>query len=167
VRPLEDVNRRLGALFSRGVIRHADVAAGMAAAQAEFLVGETRRVELPQGFGFASNPMPGSEVFAAFADGERDQGIALAFDDRRVRPLDLKPGESVFYGVQARDKPNGHWIKATNDPKPGTIKWRSPRIELRAGQFYVLLDADPAIGAQKGIFDPGAELPLNPGGAAL
>jgi hypothetical protein len=161
-----DVDRRLASLFGRGVVRHADVAAGLASAQAEFYKDETRRVELPQGFGFASSIMPGSEVFAAFGNGERDAGIALAYDDRRYRPLDLKAGESVFYGKGARVAPY-QWLKMTDMPKPGTMKGRAARIELRAGQFYLLLDADPAIGAQKGEWDPAQELPLNPHGAAL
>jgi hypothetical protein len=159
---VQDMNRRLASLFARGVVRHADVQAGLAMAQAEFLKDETRRVELPQGYGFASSLMPGAEVFAGFANGERDAGIALAFDDRRYRPLDLKSGEVILYGVHARQAPNWHWIKFTDQPKPGTIKIRASRIELRAGQFYRLLDSDPAIGERAGIFDPTQELPLAP-----
>jgi phage gp45-like len=45
-------------------------------------------------------------VFAAFANGERDSGIALAFDDRRYRPLDLKSGEVALYGLHTRQGPN-------------------------------------------------------------
>lgn len=157
-----DLNRRLASMFSRGVLRHADVQAGLAAPQAEFMKGEVRRVELPQGFGFASNPRPGSEVFAVFANGERDAGVALAYDDRRYRPLDLAGGETALYGLHARQGPNWHWIKFTDQPKPGTIKIRASRIELRAGRFYHLLDSDPAIGEKSGQFDPGSELPLNP-----
>jgi phage gp45-like len=137
----EDVNRRLASLYGRGVVRHADVANGMASMQAEFYRGEQRRVEVPQGFGFASVPKPGAELFAVFADGEREHGVALAFEDRRYRPVDLKSGEVALYGLGARSLPF-HWIKFTDDPKPGTIKIRAKRIELRAGDYYRVLDAD-------------------------
>lgn len=136
-----DVNLRLRLLFARGVLRHADVVKGLASAQAEFLQGETRRVELPQGFGFAAALQPGSEVFAAFANGERSAGIALANDDRRHRPDDLKAGEVMLYGLQAKEVPY-HWVRCTDDPKPGTIKIRARRIEMRAGDYYSVLDAD-------------------------
>jgi hypothetical protein len=162
-----DLERRLASLFSRGVVRHADIAAGLAAPQAEFFKNEVRRVELAQGYGFASAVLPGAEVFAAFAGGERDAGVALAFDDRRYRPLDLAPGETALYGKGVRAAPNRHWVLTTDRPKPGTIKVQVSRLELRAGQYYVLLDSEPAIGAQKGIHDPAADLPLNPGGAPL
>jgi phage baseplate assembly protein V len=158
---MSDIDRRLRSLFARGVVRHSDVQAGLARSQAEFLKGETRRVETPQGYGFASVPLEGSEVFAVFANGERDAGVALAYDDRRRRPKDLAPGEVALYGLHARAAV-GHWIKFTDQPKPGTVKIRASRIELRAGQFYRLLDSDPAIGEKSGIHDPAEELPLNP-----
>jgi phage gp45-like len=136
-----DLERRLLSLFARGVLRHADVKNGLLQGQAEFLKGETRRVEVPQGFGFASQPKSGAELFAVFAGGTRDSGVALAFDDRRYRPDDLKPGEVMLYGIGAKEVPY-HWIKFTDDPKPGTIKIRAKRIELRAGDYYRVLDAD-------------------------
>lgn len=139
--PLDEVNRRLASLYGRGVVRHADVHKGMAAMQAEFYRGETRRVEVPQGFGFASMPKSGAELFAVFAGGEREHGVALAFEDRRYRPDDLKPGEVAIYGLKAKDLPF-HWIKFTDDPKPGTVKIRAKRIEMRAGDHYTVLDAD-------------------------
>lgn len=159
---LVETNRRLASLFARGVLRHADVRAGLAMPQAEFLKGELRRVEMPQGFGFASNPKPGAEIFAAFRYGDADAGIALAFDDRRYRPLDLASGEVALYGLHAREAPDWHWIRFTDSPKAGTIKIRASRIELRAGRFYHLIDSDPAIGEKSGQFDPTQELPLNP-----
>lgn len=163
---MSDLNRRLASLLGRGVLRHADVRNGLASMQAEFFEGETRRVEVPQSYGFGSMPLPGAELFAAFANGERDQGIALAYDDRRYRPDDLADGEVILYGKGAKMAPF-QWIKMTDLPKAGTIKGKAARIEFRVGEFYVLLDSDPAIGMQKGTFDPTAELPLNPHGAAL
>lgn len=141
---MTELERRLLSLFARGVVRQADVAAGLASAQAEFLAGETRRVELPQGYGLASRPLPGAEVFAVFANGERSAGVALAFDDRRYRPTVPMPGEVMVYGQHARDE-IGHWIKFTDDPKPNTVKMKARRFELRAGDHFFILDADDGI----------------------
>lgn len=139
-----DVDLRLRLLFARGVVRHADVQAGLMAAQAEFLKGEVRRVELPQGYGLASRPKAGSEVFAAFANGERSAGVALAHDDRRYRPTGIEPGEVVVYGEHARDE-IGHWLKFTDQPKPNTVRVKARRIELRAGDHFFIVDADDGI----------------------
>jgi phage gp45-like len=141
---MNEINRRLALLFSRGVLKHADVQAGLASGQAEFLASEVRRVEVPQGYGFASQPEPGAELFAVFANGERSAGAALAFDDRRRRPLDLKAGETMLYGKHARED-IGHWIRFTDEPKPGTVKMKARRFEMRAGGHYLIVDADNGV----------------------
>lgn len=140
----EELNRRLASMFSRGVLKHADVQAGLATGQAEFYKGELRRVELPQGYGFASQPIEGSEIFAAFANGERSAGVALAFDDRRRRPDDLQSGEVAVYGKGAKE-PIGHWIRFTEQPKPNTVLAKARRFELRAGLHYLIIDADDGV----------------------
>lgn len=141
---MADVDLRLRLLFARGIVRHADVSAGLASVQADFFQGETRRVELPQGYGLASKIKAGSEVFAAFANGERSAGVALAHDDRRARPEGIKDGEVVLYGAGAKE-PIGHSIWFTDDPKPNTIRVRGRRLELRAGDHYIVIDADDGI----------------------
>jgi phage gp45-like len=141
---MNEVDRRLASLFSRGVLSHEDVKAGMAMGQAEFFIGEQRRVEVPQGYGFASRPLPGSELFAVFANGERSAGVALAFDDCRRRPTDLQAGEVALYGKHARDE-IGHWIKFTDQPKPNTVLAKARRLELRAGAHFLIVDADDGV----------------------
>ncbi len=165
--PDELLRLRLQLLFSRGVVRQADVKNGLANVQAEFMKNELRRVDLPQSYGFGSAPLAGSEVFAIFPSGDRSFGVGLGYDDRALRPKDLKPGEVILYGLEALTRPNGHSIRFTSDPKPGTVKINASRIELRVGQYYVLLDSDPAIAMQKGIWPEGVALPLNPHGDAL
>ena len=150
---MNEINRRLASLFSRGVLKHADVQAGLASGQAEFLAGEVRRVEVPQGYGFASQPSPGAELFAVFANGERSAGVALAFDDRRRRPLDVLEDEVMLYGKHAREE-IGHWIRFTDDPKPSTIKMKARRFELRAGDKYLIIDADDGLHASGAIATP-------------
>ena len=58
---MSDLDRRLASMFSRGVVRQSDVRLGLEMPQAEFYKGEMRRGEMPQGFGFASRPLPGSD----------------------------------------------------------------------------------------------------------
>ena len=150
---MNEINRRLASLFSRGVLKHADVQAGMASGQAEFLAGEVRRVEVPQGYGFASQPAPGAELFAVFANGERSAGVALAFDDRRRRPLDVLEDEVMLYGKHAREE-IGHWVRFTDDPKPATVKMKARRFEFRAGDKYLIIDADDGLHASGAIATP-------------
>lgn len=160
--PNDELNRRLASLYQRGVVTGTGVRNGLAMMQAEFMGKAVRAVGVPQGYGTASVPEAGSEVFALFANGEADHGMALAFDDRRKRPTDLAKGEVMLYGSEEKGGVPFHSIRFTNKPKPGTIKIRAHRIEIRAGKFYALWDEDEAIGAKSGEFDPDADLPLNP-----
>ena len=157
----DDLNRRLASLYSRGVVRQNDVAAGLASPQAEYFKGELHRTEMPQLFGFASQQLPGSVIFSIFANGERSAPVALAGDDRRYRPRNMKPGDVMVYGLQTLEA-FGHSIAFVDTPKPGTIKIRASRIELRAGNRYRLIDSDPAIGERAGLFPADEELPLAP-----
>lgn len=150
---MTDINARLARLFSRGVLRHADVQDGLLNGQAEFLAREVRRVEVPQGYGLASQPMPGAELFAIFGNGERSAGVALAFDDRRRRPLDVGEGEVMVYGKGARDT-IGHWIRFTDQPKANTIVMKARRFELRANDKYLIIDADDGLHASEAIVTP-------------
>jgi phage gp45-like len=150
---LLDLNRRLNSLFGRGVLRHADVQLGLMTGQAEFLAGEVRRVEVPQGYGFASQPFAGSELFAAFAGGERSAGVALAFDDRRRRPTNLREGEVMVYGKGVRDD-IGHGIRFTDQPKANSVVLKARRFELRAGDHYLIIDADEGLHASGAIGTP-------------
>jgi phage gp45-like len=150
---IDEVNRRLASLFSRGVMSHADVQAGMLMGQAEFYKGETRRVEVPQGYGFASKPAEGAELFAVFANGERSAGVALAHTDRRLYPTDVGDGQVMVYGKGVRDD-LGHWLRFTDQPKQWTIVAKAKRLELRAGLKYLFVDADEGIHASEAIQIP-------------
>ena len=141
---MSDLDRRLASLFSRGVVSHDDIANGMAQSQAEFFAGETRRVERPQNYGFGSAPPAGFEIFAAFANGQRDAGVALVSDDRRSRPTDLRPGGVVLYGADVAGA-LGHRIEFTDVPKAGTIKIKCSRIEITVGTHHLIIDKDTGV----------------------
>jgi phage gp45-like len=53
-------------------------------------------VERVQHFGFTSTPLP-REAIAAFIGGQRNHPVVIAVDDRRHRPMGLKPGENAQY----------------------------------------------------------------------
>ncbi|MBV1835662.1 phage baseplate assembly protein [Acetobacter estunensis] len=60
--------------------------------------GEIRSdVPLMQLYGFASRPVPGSDIVVAFLSGDRTRGVAVAAGDQRGRPTDLQPGEVTVY----------------------------------------------------------------------
>jgi Bacteriophage Mu Gp45 spike protein len=74
-----------------------------------FMKGETQdKVESPQNYGFTSTVMPAekggdgkvsgsAEAFMSFIGGNRSFPVAGIMDDRRFRPMGLKPGENSQY----------------------------------------------------------------------
>ena len=85
-----------------------------------------------------------AEVFAAFANGVRDQGVVLASDDHCTRSPDLRPGGIVLYGSNVKDE-LGHRIEFTDDPKPGTAKIKCSRIEITFGAHRLIIDKDMGV----------------------
>ncbi|AQS84012.1 hypothetical protein A0U92_03640 [Acetobacter aceti] len=60
--------------------------------------GEIRAdVPLMQAYGFASRPVPGSDIVVGFLAGDRTRGVAIACGDQRGRPDYLEPGEVAVY----------------------------------------------------------------------
>lgn len=82
--------------------------------QVALAAGEIRSdVPFVQEYGFASRPVPGSDIVVMFQAGDRSRGVAIASGDQRNRPKDLQPGEvCVFH------PPSGSQIKMQKD---GTI----------------------------------------------
>jgi hypothetical protein len=50
----------------------------------------------------------------------------------------------MLYGKHARED-IGHWIRFTDEPKPGTVKMKARRFEMRAGGHYLIVDADNGV----------------------
>lgn len=98
VQVVQRVARRVQMLFGRGLVRAVRTEGGRQLVQASILAGETRsNLEHPQEYGFASVPLPGTEVLIAFRSGNRDDGVVIASADRRTRPSDLERGEVALY----------------------------------------------------------------------
>jgi len=48
-------------------------------------------------YGFTSNPLPGAEAVVLYLGGDRDNGIAIAVEDKRYRLKGLTSGEVAMY----------------------------------------------------------------------
>ena len=100
-----DMQRSINALFrrvqlsiGRGALRLVSDGHSMQRVQAEFLAGEVRDgMERFQGYGFASVPLAGMEVIAAFLGGDRSNGVVLAVGDRQFRVKGMQNGEAAVY----------------------------------------------------------------------
>ncbi len=97
-RMLAPLHRRVMLLAGRGVVKLTDDAPKLQTVQLELLARDVRgRVERFQEYGFTSVPHPGAEAVVICIGGNRDHMIALATEDRRYRPTDLKPGQTMIY----------------------------------------------------------------------
>lgn len=66
--------------------------------QVALAAGEMRSdVPLIQEYGFASRPVPGSDIVIMFQAGDRARGVGIASGDQRNRPKDLNPGEVCIF----------------------------------------------------------------------
>ncbi|NHN83672.1 hypothetical protein GOB93_03330 [Acetobacter musti] len=72
--------------------------------------GEMRSdVPLLQLYGFASRPVPGSDIAVTFLAGDRSRGVAIACGDQRGRPSDLEPGDVAVFHPRTGSRV---WLKA-------------------------------------------------------
>jgi phage baseplate assembly protein V len=103
--PLDGLNRllaplrtRIANMVARAVVQMVNDEGQLQVLQLGVLDGETRdEVERFQNYGLTSVPLNGAEAVVLFVGGRRDHGLAVAVDDRRHRPIDLKPGEVCLY----------------------------------------------------------------------
>lgn len=85
-------------LVARAVLALVDDARKLQSVQVDLLDGETRAdVERFQQYGLSSVPEPGAEAVMLAVGGSRSHMVAVAVDDRRYRPRDLKEGEVCLY----------------------------------------------------------------------
>jgi phage baseplate assembly protein V len=94
----DQIMRRLDMMTARGVLRAVIDDGGIQLLQAGVLHGETiDGIERFQSYGVSSVPPPGGDVAVIFLQGNRDQPVAVAVNDRASRPKGLKGGEVVLY----------------------------------------------------------------------
>jgi uncharacterized FlaG/YvyC family protein len=107
--PLMTSFRAFSAGGARSVVDKVNDGTLMQEMLGNFMKGETRgEVESPQNYGFSSVVLPAkkgkgglieesAEAFIGFMGGNRSFPVALVMDDRRHRPMGLKPGENSQY----------------------------------------------------------------------
>ena len=97
--------------------------------------GESReKVESPQNYGFSSVVRPATkgsdgkiqdaaEGYMSYAGGNRTHSFCAVMDDRRYRPLGLKPGENCQYddlGQMTLLRRTGLYLLTTDNPEQGS-----------------------------------------------
>jgi hypothetical protein len=107
--PLMTAFRAFSAGGARSIVDKIDDGTLMQEMAGNFMKGETRdKVEAPQNYGFSSVVQAATkgkdgqigecaEAIINFIGGNRSHPVATMMDDRRFRPLGLKPGENSQY----------------------------------------------------------------------
>lgn len=97
-RLLRPIRARLAGVLVRGVWRLVYPGGGMRLGQVSLLKGQSAdRVEAPENYGFASEPLPGAEAFAGRIGASPDHTVVLVVADRRYRLQGLATGEVAIY----------------------------------------------------------------------
>lgn len=97
-RLLRPLRSRIDGMLARGVWRLGYPGGGMRSGQISLLAGQTvDRVEAPENYGFASEPLDGAEPFAVRIGGSADHTVVLVVCDRRYRLQGLASGEVAIY----------------------------------------------------------------------
>lgn len=117
---------------ARSVVDKADDSKMMQEMGGNFMKGETRdKVESPQNYGFTSVVRPATkgkdgqitesaEAFISFMGGNRSFPVAGVMDDRRYRPMGLKPGENAQYddvGQMTLMRRTGLYLLTNDNPE--------------------------------------------------
>lgn len=94
---LAPLQRRIMLMVSRGVINMVNDTLGIQGVQVKLLDGEISEMERFQDYGLTSVPPDKSEHVAVFIGGNRDHGVVIKCDNRKVRLKGLKKGEVAIY----------------------------------------------------------------------
>lgn len=123
-RSITAVGRRVRLMVDRAVVRIVTDSLGRQNLQVQTLANETNdSVERFQNYGMSSVPPPGSEAIVVAVGGRRSGMVAIAVEDKTVRPKGLDPGDVCVYH---RD---GHTITLKKD---GIIEIRGKAVNLVA-----------------------------------
>lgn len=99
-RVVAPLRNRVMMLIGRCVIEAVKDSSGVQAARVSLLKNEIRDgVERFQEWGFTSTPLPNAEGVVVFPFGNRENGLLIAVDDRRIRPQDIPAGGAAIYSA--------------------------------------------------------------------
>lgn len=97
-RLLNSYKVRIMNLFGRGFIESIDDSTQIQKVKAKLMADESLdELERLQDYGYASSPLPNSEILVVFPNGNRGHGIVIKSDDRRYRVKNLAAGEVAIY----------------------------------------------------------------------
>jgi phage baseplate assembly protein V len=100
-RRLAQLIRRLDMMLVRGELLGTSDTGGIQTMQVGLLEGEvTDGVERFQTYGISAVPPPGGDVLVGCVQGNRDQPMVIAVNDRGSRPRGLSSGEVCLYNDQ-------------------------------------------------------------------
>lgn len=103
-RLLKPIKNKIFLMIGRGILEAVNNSEGTQKIQVTGVDGETiTDIERLQNYGFASHPKPSStsEAVIVFINGNRDQGIALAVQDRALIPS-LIEGEVCLFHLNGK-----------------------------------------------------------------
>jgi phage baseplate assembly protein V len=107
-RIIKVVKRKIFLLLGRALLTAINGSAPVQTVQVTGLHGEIiSDVEHIQPYGFTAKPTAGKDVFMAFINGNRDQGVALFVMDRVNRPTTLSDDDSMVWTVGGQQV----WLK--------------------------------------------------------
>lgn len=98
LKAVQPIQRRVQLMVGRGSVKSVKDSGGLQTLQIQFNPKEVRAdIERVQNFGLTSFPDDGSEAVTIFIGGNRDHGLTVAVDNRKLRPKDLNKGETCLY----------------------------------------------------------------------
>lgn len=126
-RLLWPLRRRVLLMVTRAVVRLVDDAGGRQTLQLEALAGEALDgAERFQTYGLTSSPPVGSEAVLLALGGARQHPVAVAVEDRTVRPRDAAPGTVVLYTALDADEGAAHRLTLAGNARRLVAECRDP-----------------------------------------
>lgn len=103
IQTLRGIRRRVQGVIGRGRVTACDDSDGIQRLQVSLNPGEVRDgTPNVQHYGFTSSPPPGTDVLAAFVDGDRSNGAVIGTNNRRFRKKGLAAGDSAMYDAAGK-----------------------------------------------------------------
>ncbi|HBC0987560.1 TPA: phage baseplate assembly protein V [Escherichia coli] len=152
-RLLDPVMRRIRLTCSRGRVNTITDTHKAQNLQVSLLSGETaEHVERLQNYGFSSVPVGGNDVVVLSVGGKREHLVAVAVEDRNVRPQGKESGDVIVYHAE------GHYIRLTAD---GRIIVACKNIEFHVDEKTLINTADFELNASKSTVINSQEVTIN------
>jgi phage baseplate assembly protein V len=134
---LAPLARRLRLIADRAVVTLVNDALQRQNLQLKVLADEgADDVERFQNYGHSSVPPAGSEAVVLGIGGARAGLVAIAVEDKSVRPTDLEAGDNCLYHLE------GHRILLLKD---GTIAIEAKAVTLTATEKFTIISSDTEI----------------------